>query len=77
MIDPLDAAADRFLDEVLAGPADEDIPTPASCRHCPIPQATHGRQYTDAAGWHCWTPPTDRQRLDRMREQRNARKDTT
>jgi hypothetical protein len=52
-------------------------PIPAACRHCPVPKDTHGRQYTDAAGWHPWTPPTDTQRLDRMRARRNARKETT
>lgn len=50
---------------------------PAACRHCHLTERTHGRQYTAAAGWHPWTPPTDQQRLNRMRARRNARKATT
>lgn len=53
------------------------ISTPAACRHCHVTGRAHGRQYTDAAGWHPWTEPTDQQRLDRMREQRNARKEAS
>lgn len=51
--------------------------TPAACRHCHLTERAHGLQYTNAAGWHHWAPPTDQQRLDRMRARRAARKATT
>lgn len=43
---------------------------PTACQHCPIPQATHARQFTDLVGWHPWAPPTTEQTKGRMRARR-------
>lgn len=52
---------------------DRQTPTPNGCRHCGGEARGHFRQWTDAAGWHGWTAPTDAQRLDRMKARRAAR----
>ncbi|PJN00828.1 hypothetical protein CG740_23270 [Streptomyces sp. CB01201] len=43
---------------------------PHGCHWCGIAQRGHGRQWTEAAGWHPWTPPTDNQIKGRMRDRR-------
>ncbi|WNI19207.1 hypothetical protein [Actinacidiphila sp. ITFR-21] len=50
--------------------------TPAACRHCPVPEREHMQRWTQAAGWHTWTPPTDAQRLARMRARQAQRQET-
>lgn len=44
--------------------------SPNGCTHCGIEQRLHARRWTQAAGWRQWTPPTDAQRLERMRARR-------
>ncbi|WP_033819766.1 hypothetical protein [Kitasatospora sp. MBT63] len=46
---------------------------PNSCAHCHLPERGHARQWTEAAGSHAWTSPTDAQRLRRMLSRRAAR----
>lgn len=46
---------------------------PNGCRHCGIPGHRHYQQWTDAAGWHQWVPPTQSQILTRMKARRAAR----
>lgn len=41
--------------------------SPNGCTHCGIEARDHANRWTQAAGWHRWTPPTDAQRLERMR----------
>ena len=50
------------------------------CRHCGIPQRStpdnpryHAQQWTEAAGWHGWTAPTQDQIKVRMLARRAAR----
>ncbi|MFF2612294.1 hypothetical protein [Kitasatospora sp. NPDC058046] len=38
-----------------------------ACRHCPLLERGHARQWTEAAGWHPWTPPAEQQLRDRAR----------
>lgn len=45
---------------------------PNGCRHCGIAERGHARQWTEAAGWHQWQPPTNAQIKARMK----ARRDT-
>lgn len=47
--------------------------TPNGCRHDGIDQRTHGRQWTEEAGWHPWEPPTQQQIKDRMAARRDNR----
>jgi hypothetical protein len=47
-------------------------PTTNGCRWCGIDQRGHGRQWTDEAGWHPWTAPTQEQAKARMQARRNA-----
>lgn len=51
--------------------------TPNGCQHCGIPQRAHYQQWTRAAGWHQWQPPTDEQIKTRMQQRRTARTKTT
>lgn len=44
--------------------------TPNGCRHCGIDHREHAQRWTDAAGWHQWTPPTQQQIKARMRARR-------
>lgn len=46
---------------------------PGGCRHCGIPEHQHYQQWTKAAGWHPWEPPTNPQILARMQARRAAR----
>lgn len=41
--------------------------SPNGCAHCGITEHHHAQRWTQDAGWHKWTPPTDAQRLERMR----------
>jgi hypothetical protein len=45
---------------------------PNGCAHCGIEQRCHFRRWTDDAGWHAWTAPTDEQRKARMLTRRSA-----
>jgi hypothetical protein len=49
------------------------IAEPSACRHCDLPCHGHARQWTQAAGLHPWTAPTDQQILARMQARRAAR----
>lgn len=42
-------------------------PSPFGCRWCGIDRRSHGRQWTQTAGWHAWEQPTEQQILARMR----------
>ncbi|MET9436914.1 hypothetical protein [Streptomyces sp. NPDC006551] len=44
---------------------------PNSCHWCSIDQRTHGRQYTEEAGWHSYVPPTSAQIKSRMLARRS------
>ncbi|WP_431980061.1 hypothetical protein [Streptomyces qinglanensis] len=46
------------------------IPTPSGCQHCGVEQRSHARRWTEAAGWHPWTAPTQEQMKARMRARR-------
>ena len=46
---------------------------PNGCRHCGAAQYGHAQRWTDEAGWHTHTEPTDAQRLARMRARRTRR----
>lgn len=46
---------------------------PMGCAECGIDQRGHGRQHTQAAGWHMWQQPTQQQIKQRMRARRAAR----
>lgn len=47
--------------------------TPNGCQHCGIEARSHGRQWTEAAGWHAWTAPTQQQIKNRMLAHRTTR----
>ncbi|MFD3815009.1 hypothetical protein ACFWRZ_08075 [Streptomyces rubiginosohelvolus] len=47
-------------------------PNPMGCQLCGIDRP-HGWQYTDEAGLHQWTQPTQEQIKDRMGARRSAR----
>ncbi|MEU1434037.1 hypothetical protein ABZ438_08050 [Streptomyces sp. NPDC005786] len=47
-------------------------PSPDGCRWCGFANP-HGLQYLPGKGGHQWEPPTDAQRLARMRARRAAR----
>ncbi len=49
--------------------------TPNGCGHCGIPERGHARQWTDAAGWHQWAPPSTGQIKARMIARRATRTD--
>ena len=49
------------------------LPDPDGCRHCGQPKRDHMQRWTDQAGWHKWTEPSDEQRLKRMKARRAAR----
>jgi hypothetical protein len=49
-----------------------DPAAPDGCRWCGIEARGHGLQFTPEADWHSWEPPTDAQRLARMRARRAA-----
>lgn len=52
------------------------VDEPDACRYCDTPRRRHGQSLNCAQpgiGWHSWTPPTDRQRLTRMRWRRTLR----
>jgi len=46
---------------------------PNGCRWCGIDQRSHGRQWTDEAGWHTWEQPTQAQIKARMQARRASR----
>lgn len=48
-------------------------PNPMGCAACGIDRRSHGRQYTEAAGWHPWKPPTQKQIKERMAARRAER----
>lgn len=48
------------------------IPAPNACRHCPLEQREHGRQWTAEVGWHAWEPPTQAQIKARIQARRQA-----
>ncbi|MCC9307719.1 hypothetical protein LN042_11525 [Kitasatospora sp. RB6PN24] len=50
------------------------VAEPSACRHCGIPHREHYQQWTQAAGWHQWQPPTDAQILARMQARRAGRR---
>jgi hypothetical protein len=52
------------------------IAEPSACRHCDIPYREHYQQWTQAAGRHQWTAPTDSQMLARMLARRASRTTT-
>jgi len=58
---------------VLGEVRDESEHPPSGCHWCDRGQRVHARQYVEAAGYHEWTPPTDRQIKDRMRVRRANR----
>lgn len=45
---------------------------PNGCRHCGIDQRRHARQWTEQAGWHTWTQPTQEQMKARMKARRST-----
>ena len=47
--------------------------TPNGCAHCGIAKRVHYQQWTEAAGWHQWTRPSDEQIKARMRKRRTNR----
>ncbi|MFF8422869.1 hypothetical protein [Streptomyces sp. NPDC015680] len=49
------------------------IPSPSSCRHCGLDEREHMQRWKTGAGWHTWTPPTQDQIKQRMRDRRAAR----
>ena len=49
------------------------LPEPGACFWCDLPARGHMQRWTGPGGWHQWTPPTDRMRLDRMRARRAER----
>ncbi|WP_327335868.1 hypothetical protein OG384_04340 [Streptomyces sp. NBC_01324] len=53
----------------------QSAPNPDGCRWCGYGNP-HGWQYLPGKGGHQWEPPTNAQRLARMKARRNARKDT-
>ncbi|MET8864653.1 hypothetical protein ABZW11_17085 [Nonomuraea sp. NPDC004580] len=48
------------------------VAPPSGCAHCGIEQRHHFQRWTDAAGWHSYTPPTQQQIKDRMRARRST-----
>lgn len=48
------------------------LPTPSGCTHCGADQRSHYRRWTQTAGWHAWTPPTQAQIKARMTARREA-----
>ncbi|TDB86286.1 hypothetical protein E1264_18510 [Actinomadura sp. KC216] len=46
---------------------------PSGCRHCGLPERGHGQRWTEDAGWHTWTQPTDAQTKQRMLARRADR----
>lgn len=56
----------------MSRPDELEAETPVdACRHCPLPQrlpdgTPHAQRWTDAAGWHGWTAPTQVQIKARM-----------
>ncbi|WP_424533679.1 hypothetical protein ACOZ38_25420 [Sphaerisporangium viridialbum] len=51
-------------------------PAPGGCRWCGADKQGHCQRFEHAAGWHKWTPPTDKQIKARMLARRsNAGKD--
>jgi hypothetical protein len=50
----------------------EALIAPSGCRHCGVPARTHYRRWTEAAGWHGYTAPTDAQIKARMNDRREA-----
>lgn len=50
------------------------IPTPDGCRHDGIAQRDHANRWHPDVRWHQWQPPTDAQRLERMRERAALRR---
>jgi len=41
--------------------------TPSGCRWCGVARRDHAQRWTEAAGWHGWTAPTQQQIKDRMK----------
>jgi hypothetical protein len=44
--------------------------TPSACRHCGVERREHAQRWTEDAGWHVWTAPTQQQIKDRMKARR-------
>jgi hypothetical protein len=57
--------------EVL--PVDSTDAEPDGCRWCGDAPGHHGSQFMPGIGLHRWVQPSDRQRLERMRNRRAAR----
>ena len=64
-------ATDAFLDH-MAEVHPEQAPNPNGCRYCGQDRGIHGSSYIAGYGGHFYTPPTDAQRLSRMRSRRAA-----
>lgn len=58
--------------DAQATPAD-----PNSCRHCGVPQRSHGQRWVPDAGVHGWTEPTPEQRKQRMLARRRTNAQAT
>jgi hypothetical protein len=41
-------------------------PAPSGCHWCGVDRREHAQRWTEAAGWHGWTAPTQQQIKDRM-----------
>lgn len=52
---------------------DGRLPVPSGCRWCGIEAHHHAQEWSTAAGYHVWWPPTDAQILARMRARRAAK----
>ena len=46
---------------------------PNGCHICGLDERPHMQRWSNPAGWHKWTPPTDAQIKQRMQDRRLAR----
>jgi hypothetical protein len=53
------------------------VPVPNGCRWCGIEKPNHVQRHAQFVGFHGWTEPTNKQRLNRMKARRAARLATT
>lgn len=51
---------------------DSDLlfPEPSGCRWCGVNDREHMQRWKPPVGWHKWTPPTLKQRKERMLNRR-------
>lgn len=54
----------------------EQAVTPNACGRCGVPQGNHGTRWHPDAGMHPYQPPTDAQRLARMKARRTQQEET-